>query len=65
MAKFPNVKVRLIGQDGNAFFILAATEKAMRKAGVDEKAIDDYTKDATSGDYDHLLQVTMQTVNVS
>lgn len=63
--KFPHVHVQLTGQDGNAFMVLGLTQKAMRRAGVDQADIDAYHTEATSGDYDHLLAVTMQTVDVS
>lgn len=60
--KFPQVKVSLVGLDGNAFSILARAQKAMRKAGLAEEDIEEYLTQATSGDYNHLLQVTMDTV---
>lgn len=63
--KFPHVKVKLVGQDGNAFAILARVITAMRRAKVPAEAISEYQTAATSGDYNHLLMVTTQTVNVS
>lgn len=63
--KFPKVEVNLVGEDGNAFSILARVTKAMRQAGIDKESIDAYREEATSGDYNHLLQVTMKTVNCS
>lgn len=62
--KYPNVEVELIGNDGNAFYILGKTMKALRKAGVAENRIKEYQAEATSGSYDNLLQVTMEWVNV-
>ena len=38
--------------------------EAMRDAKIDRKDIDIFMKDCMSGDYDHLLQVCMKTVNV-
>lgn len=64
MTKFPHVKVRLTDEDGNAFSIIAMVSKAMRKAKVSEADIDQFKKEAMSGDYDHLLQTTMKTVDV-
>jgi len=55
----PRVKVRLVGEDGNAFFILGRVISAMRRAGYTAEEIDRYQREATSGDYDHLLQVTL------
>jgi len=63
--KFPKVKVKLVGQDGNAFAIIGRVRKAMREAGVSNEEIKAYVDEATSGNYGHLLQVTMKTVDVS
>jgi hypothetical protein len=60
--KFPHVSVKLIGEDGNAFSILARVSSAMREAGISEEDITIYANEATSGDYNHLLRVTMKTV---
>jgi hypothetical protein len=63
MTKFPEVSVKLVGEDGNAFAILGRVQKAMRRAGVEKSDIDAYLKEATSGDYNHLLVTTMNTVS--
>lgn len=60
--KYPEVEVQLSEEDGNALFIMGRVSKAMRRAGLDKSAIDAYHAEAMSGDYDHLLQVTMATV---
>lgn len=49
-------KVNLSTVDGNAFFILAACQKAARKEGWTQSKIDDFLDEAKSGNYDHLLQ---------
>jgi hypothetical protein len=64
MPKFPDVQVQLTGEDGNAFAILGAVSKALKRAGHREAA-DEFYKEATSGDYDHLLQTAMRYVDVS
>ena len=46
-------------RSGNAFSVLAACAKAMRRSGVPEGIITKYMDDAKSGDFDHLLQVSM------
>lgn len=61
--KFPQVHVNLIGEDGNAFFIIGRVGKAMREAGIDKEDIDAYREDAMSGDYGHVLRTTMATVD--
>ncbi len=52
--------VKLIGEDGNAFAVLAAARKAIKKAGWGKKEIEDFLEEAMSGDYDHLLQTIMK-----
>jgi hypothetical protein len=63
--KYPDVKVKLVGNDGNAFAIMGAVQKALRKAGVPQSELDEYFKESTSGDYDHLIQTAMRWVKVS
>jgi len=64
--KAPEIKpeVKLVGEDGNAFAIMGRVQRALEQAGADEEYIDQYLNKATSGDYDHLLQVTMKYVEV-
>ena len=62
--KYPEITVKLLGEDGNAMLIVGRVREAMRRAGVAPGEIEEYSKAAKSGYYDHLLQVTMQTVNV-
>jgi len=64
--KGPETKptVKLVGEDGNAFSILGRVKQALRRAGGDKEYIDRYLKEATSGDYDHLLVVSMGYVDV-
>ena len=61
--RYPEVQVQLTGQDGNAFAILGRTAAALRHAGVPHEEIDGFFAEATSGDYDHLLQTTMAWVD--
>jgi len=59
-----DIEVRLVGEDGNAFFILGKVRKALMKAGATEEEIEEFTRDATSGDYNHLLRTAMEWVDV-
>lgn len=59
-----DVDVELLGHDGNAFYILGAVDRELRRAGVSQEERDSYREEATSGDYDHLLAVTEQWVNI-
>jgi len=63
--RFPHIKVKLVGRDGNAFNILGIMRDALKEGGVSKKEIDEFIKDAMSGDYDHLLQTCMKWVKVS
>lgn len=63
MAKY-DVDVNLIGQDGNAFFIMANVQRVLRRAGASKDEIAEYVSAATSGNYDQLLATTMEWVNV-
>ena len=58
-----DVKVKLVGEDGNAFYILGKVKKALKQAGHDDLA-EEYYQEATAGNYDHLLAVTMEYVEV-
>lgn len=49
----------LEGQDGNAFSLLGYFRQEARKAGWEVDEISKTFKEATSGDYDHLLQTLM------
>lgn len=64
MPKFPHIKVKLTGEDGNAFSILGRMKTSMRKAKVSKEEIDAFMKEAMSDDYDHLLQTCMDWVEV-
>lgn len=63
--KYPDITVQLTGNDGNAFHILGRVGKALKRGGVSKEQVEAFTEEATSGDYDHLLQTCMKWVNVS
>lgn len=62
MAKHPNVHVRLVGQNGNAFVILGLCNRAAKAAGLSQAERDTFMAEATAGDYDHLLQTAVRWV---
>ena len=64
MPKF-DIDVQLSGEDGNAFAIMARVTKALRDAGATKEQLDEYYKESTSGDYDHLLRTACAWVNVA
>ncbi len=50
-------KFSLVGVDGNAFCVLGYMQDCMEKTNYNEDEIDKVVKEATSGDYNHLLGV--------
>lgn len=62
--RYPDVTVELVGGDGNAFAVMGAVQRALRKAGVSQEEQDAFLKEAMSGDYDNLLQTCMRWVEV-
>ena len=63
--KYPNIKVKLTGQDGNAFMVLALVKRGLTKAKVPAAEIKAFMDEAMSGDYDNLLQTAMKWVDVT
>lgn len=58
-----NATVKLSGKDGNAFVILGLVSVAIERSNHPE-LVKEFFDEATSGDYDHLLQTCMKYVNV-
>ena len=65
MTRFPEVEVELSGHDGNAFAIIGTIRRELHRAGATTNEMGEFVTEATSGDYDHLLQTMMQWVNVT
>jgi len=65
MVKYPEIGVRLIGTDGNAFAVMGAVSTALKKAGVPNEEISKFRMECMSGDYDNLLQTCMKWVDVN
>lgn len=62
--KYPHVKVKLIGKDGNAFAIIGSVTQAMKKAKIPNEEIAEFKKAAMGGDYNNLLTTCMDWVDV-
>ncbi len=56
-----NIKVKLIGEDGNAFAILGRVVRALRRGGRGD-LVEEFLKEAKSGDYTHLLATVLEYV---
>jgi len=63
--KYPHIQVRLTGSDGNAFMIIGKVGNALRRGNVPKAEIDAFRTEATSGDYDNVIQTAMRWVEVS
>jgi hypothetical protein len=63
--RFPDVEVELSGTDGNAFAIIGTVLRALRRSGALSADLAEFQSEATSGDYDHVLQTAMRWVVVS
>lgn len=59
-----DIEVELIGNDGNAFSIMGAVSRELKRAGATKEQRDEYFAEATAGDYDNLLRVTSHWVNI-
>lgn len=62
--RYPNVTVQLTGNDGNAYAIIGTVIRGLKEADVSVEERDAFREEATSGDYDHLLQTAMKWVAV-
>jgi len=64
MPKYPNIKVKLVGNDGNAYAIMGKVRQELRNNDVPKEEIEQYMKQSMSGDYDNLLRTAMEWVDV-
>jgi hypothetical protein len=63
--KFPHVRVRLVGEDGNAYAILGRVNRALAAAGVAATERKQFMDEATSGNYANLLATCVRWVDCS
>ena len=57
------VIVEMRGPSGNAYCVLGAVAKALRSTGRGD-LVEEYLRKATSGDYENLLKVSGEYVNI-
>ena len=62
LPRYPRVRVRLVGEDGNAFAILGRTRRALQNAGASPDDVAEFLREATAGNYDQLLATVMRWV---
>jgi hypothetical protein len=58
------MKYDLVGVDGNAFAVMGYILKAMRECKMSKKEQSDYQTKVMSGDYDHLLAVSVEMIDM-
>ena len=58
------LELQLTGTDGNAFAIMGAAGRVLKQAKLYEEYWSAYYAEATAGDYNHLLQTTMNYFDV-
>lgn len=57
-------KFSLIGVNGNAFCVMGYVRRALKQSGLSDR-VDEYTEKATSGDYNNLLAVSMEYIDLA
>ena len=63
--KYPDIQVKLSGEDGNAMSIIARVRQALRRGKVSFLEQKAFVDEATSGDYDNVLVTAMRWVDVT
>lgn len=58
------MKYDLVGVDGNAFAVMGYVLKAMKECKMSKEEQSDYQTKAMSGDYDHLLAVSIEMIDI-
>ena len=57
------IRVKLVGENGNAFAIIGAVTKVLKRGGRRD-LVEAFQAEAMSGDYDNLLRTAMEYVEV-
>lgn len=58
--KHPEIKVKLIGEDGNVFNLLYICLEAMKKARLPKSEQNKFVKESTKSDYNNFLVTCMK-----
>ena len=58
------MKYDLVGVDGNAFAVMGYVLKAMKECKMPKEEQSDYQTKAMSGDYDNLLVVSVEMIDL-
>ncbi len=60
MPKYPHVIVEIADKEGNAFTILGLCKAAAEESHLPADEVSAFLAEATTGDYEHLLQTAMR-----
>lgn len=63
--KYPDVEVQLSGEYGNAFMLIGKTRRALKRHDVSDEEIEQFSTEATSGDYNNVIATIGRWVTVS
>lgn len=61
--RYPDVRVRLAGEDGNPAFLIGKVMRALERAGATAAEVEEFAGEASSGDQDHVLITIMRWVH--
>jgi hypothetical protein len=64
MTKYPDITIPLSEIEDNAYSVLAACNKAMRRAEISKEEISSFDTDAQADDYEHLIVTVYAWFNV-
>jgi hypothetical protein len=62
--RYPKIRLKLRGEEGDAFALLLLVAATLRRAGVPAAEITEFRKQATAGDHAHLMLTCSQWVNL-
>ena len=62
--KYSEITVHLVGENGNAFYILGKCLSSMRCANIPKEEQDEFYRQSTAGDYNNLLITCIEWFNV-
>lgn len=62
---FPGAEVELSGTDSSSMVIIGLTRRVLRRAGATEEQLAAFSREATAGDHDHVIQTVMRWAEVS
>ena len=65
MPIYPEIEVPILGEDGNAFFIISRARRMAKRGGLDDAEIKKFQDEAESGDYANVLNTVMRWFSTS